>query len=250
MTPVDDVLAPVLADVRQVAAWMWQRGWVEATAGNLSVDVTDVVASTKSAPVRCDTSDLWLLASAAGSRFRTLAREPERGTLLVRIQGDGHVPLTVWDPSGAARPTSELPAHLSVHRALRIHAPSRRVVLHAHPTQLLALNHTAVGANESSLNRVLWSVLPEVKLMMPEGVALAPYRRPGSRDLAEACARAVRHHRVVVWDRHGCMVVEDDCASAFDLMDVVDKAARVYLAAAAVGHDPRGLTDEEVGALG
>ena len=37
-------LGPILHDVREVSGYLWERGWAERNAGNLSIDVTELVA--------------------------------------------------------------------------------------------------------------------------------------------------------------------------------------------------------------
>lgn len=252
-------LEPILADVARVGGWLWQRGWAERNAGNLSLDVSRLHVEPdvpSAAPfVRSPIPDAGLagrdfLVTVAGARFRDLAERPEAGVVLLRIAPGADGYQVLWDPSrGGHRATSELPAHLLVHARLAEASLGHPVVLHTHPTHLLALNHTPVGASEPSLNRALWSMLPEVKLLVPEGVALAPYRLPGTAELAEETSAALRRHRVVVWDRHGALAVERDLVEAFDLLDVLDKAARIFLLCLASGFEPRGLGAAELADL-
>jgi len=96
----------------------------------------------------------------------------------------------------------------------------------------------------------LWSMVPEVRLTVSEGVGVVPYHLPGSRALADATADAVQRRRAVVWDRHGCVAVDRDVVHAFDLIDTLDKAARIYLTCLAANATPRGLSEEELEALG
>jgi rhamnulose-1-phosphate aldolase len=253
------VLVPVIDDVRRVAAFLWERGWAERNAGNVSVDVTDAFRADASSGTGTDASGdaadrdptaRWFLASAAGSRFRDVARQPAAGLGIVRTVEGSDALEVVWAGSGAAfRPTSEMPAHRLAHQVVRDRGWRRTVVLHTHPTFLIALNHTALGGDDGWLSRALWSVLPEVKVFLPEGVAVVPYRLPGSRALAEATAAALSRSRVVVWDKHGCIVAERDVQEAFDLVDVLDKAARIHLSCLAIGQHPRGLSDTELAEL-
>jgi rhamnulose-1-phosphate aldolase len=265
---VKSAIAPVLDQVRDVAGWLWERGWAERNAGNVSIDVTEDLAGhapggatiegpgLRRGPFACavgqsEVAGRAFLVSGTGVRFRDLAREPRSGTMVVRVDGDAAGYDIEWDPSGGSlRPTSELISHLAVHARLRAVAAPRRVVLHTHPTHLVALNHTLAGAAEVTLNQVLWAMMPEVKVFVPEGVALAPYRTPGSAALAEATTARVAEHRVIVWDKHGCVATERDLVEAFDLLDTLDKAARLYLLCLAAGSVPRGLTADEVDDLG
>jgi rhamnulose-1-phosphate aldolase len=256
---VETALGATLAAIQEVAGYLWQRGWAERNAGNLSVDVTAEMAavdapSALAARVPYPVPDpalggRWLLVSATGSRFRDLARSPASGLLLVRVAEslDGYD--LAWGSAGA-RPTSELISHLSIHAALAAAGAPHRVVLHTHPTHLIALSHCPPGADQDTVNQALWSMMPEVKVFVPEGVGLAAYRRPGSADLADVTVAALADHRVVLWALHGCLAVERDIGEAFDLIDTLDKAAHMYLICRAAGYEPVGLSAEAVTELG
>jgi rhamnulose-1-phosphate aldolase len=88
--------------------------------------------------------------------------------------------------------------------------------------------------------------MPEIAVLLPEGVGVAGYALPGSSALAAATVEQLRRHRVVIWEKHGVLAAERDLRSAFDLVDMLDKAAHVALACLAAGSMPRGLTDAEV----
>jgi len=251
-------LRSVLEEVRAVAAWLWQRGWAERSAGNVSLDVTDLasgpvpggaLAVAERIPSAC-LAGRWFLVSAGGARFRDMARRPERGLLLIRIADGADGYHVVW-PRGDSgrRPTSELGTHLAVHARRREMGSGHLAVLHTHPTHLIALNQLPAGADEVWLNRAVLAMMPEVLLFVGDGIGVVPYHRPGSPGLARATADAVRRHRVLVWDRHGCLSVERDLTEAFDLIDIVDKAARLHLLCLAAGQAPRGLGAAEMGEL-
>ena len=42
---LSDALAAVVRQLAEVGGYLWTRGWAERNAGNLSVDVTDLVSS-------------------------------------------------------------------------------------------------------------------------------------------------------------------------------------------------------------
>ena len=90
---------------------------------------------------------------------------------------------------------------------------------------------------------------PEVKVFLPEGVGFAPYRCPGSSELAAATVEALRDHRLCLWEKHGCVAVGPDVVEAFDLIDTADKAAEIYLLCRGAGHEPQGLSPEQLDEL-
>jgi rhamnulose-1-phosphate aldolase len=252
-------LQPILDDVAAVAGFLWQRGWAERNAGNLSIDVTDVVADVVDVRARSPyplvrtpipdrtLAGRWFLVTATGSRFRDLQWCPDGCLLLLQIAPSLVGYRVAWGDEGwHLSPTSELVSHLRIHATLRTQESAHRVVLHTHPTHLIALSHAADLASEEALNRVLWGMVPEVKVFVPEGVGLAPYRLPGTEALADVTVAALARHRVIMWEKHGCLAVERNVQEAFDLIDTLDKAARIYLLCRAAGFTPQGLSDEAV----
>lgn len=273
-------LEAVLEEISRVASWLWERGWAEANAGNVSIEVTDLLAgcnleAADLGPEGAETGGVgslaavsslvtdhdrplagrWLLVSAAGSRFRDLARRPHENLVLLRLQPTAwrSIPLARLFAAGSGanrlRPTSELPTHLAVHAALRAANSPYRAVLHTHPTHLVALTHAPEVDGSERLNDLLWSMLPEVKVALPEGAHLVPYLLPGSDELAHATAEGVASHRVILWAMHGCLAVESSLADAFDLVDILEKAAHTYLVCRAAGFRPTGLSESDLQAL-
>lgn len=250
-------LEGAVAQAAEVAGHLWDRGWAERNAGNLSVDVSSELPSwipaagpdpAGSSPVpypELAGRALWI--TATGSRMRDVARAPQEHCGIIRIASDGTTFGVAWGPP-SFRPTSELATHLAVHAALRRQGNPARAVLHSHPTELIAMTHLP-ALTEERLNRLLWSMTPETVVLVPEGVALVPYLPPGSADVGAATARAVQRHPVVLWEKHGATAVGTDLLDAFDLLDAINKSARLYLACRTAGFQPRGLTEQQIAAL-
>ena len=90
---------------------------------------------------------------------------------------------------------------------------------------------------------------PEMKIVMPDGVGLVPYCVPGTDDLAEATVNVLEHHRLVLWEKHGCVAVGRDVFEAFDLIDTAEKSAKIFLMVRAAGFEADGLTDDQLNEL-
>ncbi len=259
MSVIFDVpgLRETIEDISRVAGFLWQRGWAERNAGNVSADVTELVEIAKTGIGGCPWRELeipygelagrCLLVKATGSRFRDLHRNPEECLLLVRIAEDlaGYHILHGVD-AGKKGPTSEFPSHLRIHGFMRRGLMPQMVVLHTHPTHVIALTHVEGLDSEERLNRVLWAMHPEVRISLPDGVGFAPYRLPGSEALAEASLAAFGEHRVIAWEMHGCTAIGRDASEAFDLIDTVNKAAEIYLICRGAGYEPKGLSEEQL----
>ncbi|MDH7516585.1 MAG: class II aldolase/adducin family protein, partial [Bacteroidota bacterium] len=252
-----------LRDIAEAAACIVDRAWGEASAGNISVRLPTVPVPrqhAKSVPLQVPFPMLGgavFLVTATGTRMRDIATDPARYTLALRVskRGDAYAAAPVGG-TGYAPPTSELAVHLAVHAHLAARGRRERAVVHAHATEVIAITHnpaycagkqhddrTAMGtesgksgssihpmspAGPNPLTNLVWSMHPEAALLIPRGVAVAPYARTGTQALADATVRALEDTAVVVWEKHGILAVGDDCMRAFDLIDVVAKALRVY----------------------
>lgn len=234
-------LKKTIRDLGEVGQWLWMKGWAEQNAGNISVDVSDLVDPLAPAR-RC------LLVTVAGSRMRDIKKAPEKNLMLIRLLKTGRGYRVLWGGAdGRKSPTSELSSHLTVHAWLRQRRMSQKVFLHTHPTHLIALTHLKKYAGSSkALNDLLVSVHPEVVISLPEGLGLAPYRRPGSKGLSAATIAELERHRVVVWEKHGCAAIGNDIYQAFDLIDLAEKAAGIYLLCRASAHQFQGLNIRQI----
>jgi rhamnulose-1-phosphate aldolase len=253
-------LEPVVREFAEVAGHLWQLGWAEASAGNISADVTSLL---RYPPTR---GRVWMdlpvalpvlagrryLVTATGARFRELAGSPEDKICLVEVSADGDRISwngLVWH-GGEARPTSELPSHLEIYAALELLGSPSRAILHSHATHLSTLSHLRRCAAADELNRLLWSTHPESKIFAPKGVALVPYLLPGSAELGAATARAVRDGAdTVLWRYHGCIVHAVDPSTALDRLHVLDKAAKMVLMCMAAGEPWEGLDAAQLAEL-
>ena len=251
----------LVADVSEVAALLWERGWAERNAGNISVDVTDCTRrhgtdAERLAPAVLNLSYPELagrsfLVSRSGARMRDLAKSAIASMALLRISDDGRSYRTLLQGNGGRpiRPTSEFAIHLRVHQSLRSRKAAQTAVVHTHPTELIALTQAKEYCQQAMVNDVLWGMHPEVKVFIPEGAGLVPYLRPTSEELAEATAGALAGHRTVVWAKHGALAVGQGVAEAFDLIDTLNKAARIFLMCRSAGLDPTGLTAAQLDEL-
>ena len=252
-------LKRILDDNAEVAGYLWQKGWAERNAGNISVNVTGVMPG--------DTGDLnrfpfqslehaypglsgcYFLVTGTQSRMRDLCGKPSENVCLIRVSKGGDGYHILWSSESSSRPTSELNSHLGIHQLLRRKNAPQRAILHTHPNELIALTHLPTYNEEKALNRLLWSMHPETKIVLPEGVGLVPYQVPGSSELEQATVKALDTHRVAVWEKHGSVAVGVDVFEAFDLIDTISKSAHLFFLCQAAGSVPEGLTDLQVDEL-
>jgi len=243
-------------EMAQVGAWLWQKGWAERNAGNISINITRVVDADLAAGRHEALEDrLVELAgasfaiTAAGSRLRDLGRDPQGTVCLLRVDETGQGYYVLGPAPAGIRPTSELASHLRLHRTYARQGQPAVAVLHTHPTELVALTHLPQFQNSAVLSRLLWSMHPEAVVFLAEGVAFAPFTVPGTAAMGALTAELAAQHRVVVWEKHGCLAVAPGITEAFDLIDTANKAAQLYLLACSSGQPPQGLSEAQITAI-
>jgi rhamnulose-1-phosphate aldolase len=245
-------------DISEISRFLWQNGWAERNGGNISVNVTDFISRKtqnlsefpfqkmeRNYPELVGQS-FWI--TATGSRIRNLAHRLNENSGIISITEKGYHCLWTGNPS-AFTPTSELASHLRIHQYLIRHSAPEKVILHTHPDELIALTHIPDYLDETVLNRILWGMIPEVKVFVPEGVGFVPYQLPGSEALAEATIKSLDAHKIVLWEKHGCLATGTNIVEAFDSIDVLNKAAKIFLLCKNAGFSPEGLSEEQINEL-
>ncbi len=239
-------LRKTVDDMARTAGYLWEKGWAERNAGNISVDVTELIHSRGGnltqfplipMVISPELAGCYFLVTTTGSRFRDLAREPGKSVLMVHIADELDGYRILWGGESGSRPTSEFVAHLKIHALLRQNKATQKVVLHSHPNELIALTHQEDYGKEAS-QCFLWSTSVSAKFFLPEGIGMAPCQVEGSEELAEVTADLFQRHKAVLWERHGCTTIGTDVADAFDLMDMLNKAATVFLLCKSTGYEP------------
>lgn len=251
---------PALRDaVRQVAetaGYLWEKGWAERNGGNITVNITGYVDEEMlGMPALCTPKDIgirlphlkgcWFYCKGTQKRMRDLARDPMANGSIIRITDDcAHYEIVADMP---VVPTSELPSHLSVHDYLLGKGSPYLASLHTHPIELVAMTHSGNFMEKDVATKLLWSMIPETKAFCPRGLGMIPYLMPGGMELAEATIKAIDDdYDVVMWEKHGVFAVDTDIMSAFDQVDVLNKAAQIYIASKNMGFEPEGMSEQQM----
>ena len=246
--------------IASVAGWLWQRGWAERNAGNISVRVNDenlisapdnslhhYVSIEKSFP---SLGGAIIMITGTNTRMHDVADAPLDNILLIKIHAEGNA-YTVLSPEGATllRPTSELVTHLCIHEMLSKHKPDHKVVIHTHVTELIALTQIKELCDEQSLNSILLGMHPETIIFIPSGVGFVPYHLPGTTAIGEATVNALHEHDVALWEKHGVFATGTTPEETFDIIDLLAKAASVWFLCRSAGYDPEGLSGSQLNEL-
>jgi len=252
-------LAEKIAQVAEVASYLWQKGWAERNGGNITVNITEFVDDSMRKSIALDfpkpigatlphLKGCWFYCKGAGMRMRDLAREPMRNGSVIRILDDCSSYEIVADAT--VIPTSELPSHLAVHDYLIAKGSPYKAILHSHPIELVALTHSRKWLEKDAASKMLWSMIPETRAFCPKGLGIVPYMLPSSNELARATIQTIEQdYDVVMWEKHGVFAVDRDIISAFDQVDVLNKAAQIYMAAKNMGFEPDGISPSHMDEL-
>jgi len=243
--------------ISQVARFLWEKNWAEASAGNISLDISNhyrgIDTEFPTFPMIPLPDPLKYIANHTiiitrkGSRMRDLAINPADNICLVKMsrKGDGYR-LMFEDPDHPNEASSEVLAHLAIHNMLTKKGVSEKAILHTHAHELIALTHLTEFQDEQRLNLLLRSMHTETVFFIPEGIGYMPFHVPGSLEIATATLRALENHKVVIWEKHGCLAIGNDVHQAFDRIDILAKSAKIYWQCRMSGSIPEGLTEQQM----
>lgn len=249
-------LEKVVLQVAEIAQYLWQNGWAERNAGNISVNVNDIIREDEFGdlseypvfPLSKTYKELagkYFFVTGTGKRMRDLARTPMKNAIIIHISGDGNS-YTMISRHGSDtfqfRPTSELPTHLGIHQIIARRGSHEKVIIHTHANELVALTHNPLLQSTKALNNLLWGMHPECMLFVPKGVGFVSYTLPGTVEIAEETIKTLEHHDIVLWEKHGVFAIGESVTGTFDNIDIVSKSAKIYFMCKSAGFTPEGLT--------
>jgi ribulose-5-phosphate 4-epimerase/fuculose-1-phosphate aldolase len=185
-------------EICRVGRSLFERGYVHATAGNISVRLDD---------------GFLITPTDACLGFLDPAR-------LAKLDGQGQ---QVSGDKGS----KTIALHRQIYAAASEHDANTRCVIHTHSTHCVALSLNAQGPE----------LLPPITpyfVMKVGHVPLVPYHRPGSPDAAQAVAALIRQYaaqgapiRAVMLTRLGPNVWHDTPAAAMATLEELEETARL-----------------------
>jgi rhamnulose-1-phosphate aldolase len=238
-----------LTSVVDLCADIYRLGWAENHAGNLTYRLTpeqlaEFDLHKGGMPVDLPVTSPALggqsyVVTAAGSPFRATVRDPRTHVGVVEIDPAGARYTLRWGFETGRRPTSEFPAHLRAHERRQLVGSDDRVVLHCHPTNIIAMTHVHT-LNEERFTRTLWAMNSESILAITNGIGLLPWMVCGTDRIGVESAVKLEWTNFVIWAYHGVLVSAGSPDAALGAVESVDKAAATWLLAGAV--EGRGIT--------
>lgn len=248
--------------VSKIAKLIWEKGWAERNGGNISINLTKTAGNISADYSKHEyvkvlhypkaLSKKVFFVTGTGERIRDLEK-PEEASCIIQFDAEANGYYMLWGGVGKEnfRPTSELISHVKIHLDLEKSPRKYTTILHSHPTETICLSHHPVlSKDEKAFNNTIWSMLPEVRIFVPRGVALLPYALPGSETLANMTVEGLRKRDVAIWLKHGALTAGKDIVEAFDFLDVTNKGCDIYTKCLASGFTPIGMTPEEMDELG
>lgn len=177
----------------------------------------------------------YFIVTGTGKYFKNTASDPENNLGIVRIPEKGRNLEILWGFNDGGRPTSEFPSHMMSHIARLKKDPKNRVVIHSHPTNLLAMNYVH-ELDEKKFTHTLWEMSTESIVVFPEGIGILPWMLCGTDAIGRATAKKMEEFRLVIWAMHGIYGAGRNLDETFGLIETVEKAAGIYMLTA---HLPR-----------
>lgn len=233
----------------------------EGAAGNISVYVgwpieprrRFPIAETTTTPVAVpELEGKAIIVTGSGRRLREIARDAE-GNVGIAIIGPGGTTATVYTSPRRhfTRLTSEFNSHLAIHRDQVVRTGTNfSTVIHAQPPHITFLSHIPEYRDQRFFNQHIMRWEPETIVFLPEGVGVTPFCVPGSPALMEATLVAMRHHRVIVWSKHGVVARSDTSVKrAADYIEYAEIGARYEYMNLRCGERAEGLSVDEIHAI-
>ncbi len=228
-----------IQEAAEILDLLYKHGWDERNGGNLSYLLNREDVKTVADPDQIlgtfhysfDFGELkgrYLLITGTGKYFKNCLKDPDHNLAILRVNESGHDLDLVWGFLEGGKPTSEAPTHLKSHIERLKVDPHHRVVIHCHPTNVIAMTHVH-DLNENHWTEDLWKMQTESIVVFPEGIGLLPWMLCGGTDIGCATSEKMKTYRAVVWAQHGIFCTGSNLDETFGLVETIEKAAEIYL---------------------
>lgn len=223
----------------KTASNLYRLGWDERNGGNMSMildedevceylDINNVVREIEMSFSAPELADKIFLVTGTGKYFKNIEDDPSNNLGIFRISHDGKKALLLWGYEDGGRFTSELPAHLMSHIARLKQDPENKVVIHTHPTNIVAMTFVH-PLNDKEFTHTLWQMCTECVVVFPDGIGVLPWMLCGNNEIGFATARKMEEYRLVVWAQHGIYGSGKNLDETFGLIETAEKAAQIYM---------------------
>ncbi len=209
-------------EICRVGRSLFERGYVHATVGNISVRLDDE-----------EGGGFLITPTDACLGFLDPARLARLDASGQQISGD--------------RASKTIALHRQIYRAALPFDPATRCVIHTHSTHCVAL--TLADHDNTATKELLPAVTPYF-VMKVGHVPVIPYHRPGDAQAAELVAQTITRYgqqgtplRAVMLERLGPNVWHESPAAAMATLEELEETAKLVALQAT---QPTPLTDSQI----
>lgn len=196
-------------EICDIGRRLWQREYTDGNGGNISA--------------RVGPGEFLCTPTGVSKGFLT----PD---MLCLVDLDG------LQLAGSWKRTSEITTHLAIYKA----APDAKAVCHAHPVHATAF---AVSGIEPPPRLV-----PEWEVFVGTA-ALAPYKTPGSREMAEAILPLAAKHQSILMGNHGVICWGTSVEDSYFKMEITEAYCRTVFVAMQLPSKHTTIPCEKMGEL-
>jgi len=182
-------------DICQIGRWMYERGFIVAGEGNLSI--------------RLDADRILTTPTCMNKGMMS------PGDLVVMDMDGRHL-------QGDRKISSEAGMHLLFYRM----RPDVQAVCHGHPATATGFAAAGLGLDQA--------LLPEIVVCLGK-IPLVRYATPGTPDLGAVLEPYVPHYDALLLANHGAVTCGPDLLTAFFRMETLEHFAKIMLAARLAG---------------
>lgn len=237
---------------------MYRLGWHERNSGNISmmiekeklekyINVNDVKRSMVLKEKFPNLINKYFIVTKAGEHFRNIKKHPQEKSGIIRVGEKGNEIQIIWGFGENGRPTSEIETHLMTHNLKIAKNKNHRVVMHAHPTNLVAMSFVH-ELDDRLFTRTLWKMSTECITVFPEGIGVLPWMVCGNSVIGSETIKKMEKVNAVIWALHGVFSVGNSLDDAFGLLETMEKSAEIYMKTRNL-KVLQVITDEELRAL-
>lgn len=195
-------------EICRIGESLFARGYVHATAGNISVRLED---------------DTFLITPTDACLGRLdPARIAKVGAQLQHLSGD--------------RPSKTIAVHQQIYAAATRFDTGARCVIHTHSTHCVALSLDVAAVERANTGGEWLPAITPYFVMKVGHVPLIPYHRPGDPQAAALIAQAITRWgergapvRAVMLERLGPNCWHDSPAAAMATLEELEETARLWL---------------------
>lgn len=225
-------------EVSEILDLLYKHGWDERNGGNLSYILTEEEVRSVCDPLYIkkefsydfDMSELvgkYFVISGTGTYFKNMIKASEDNLGILKVL-DKHTLGLVWGYASGGRPTSEAPTHLRCHLERLKQDSEHRLVIHCHPTNIIAMTHIC-PLDSNFFTEKLWKMQTESIVVFPEGIGVLPWILCGGNEIGIETSKLMKEYRSVIWAQHGIFCTGKSLDEVFGLIETIEKAADVYM---------------------